>query len=128
MPGNGFRLAVPRHLTECLGGSAGRHVVLGVRPEHFATRPPDGGVSSEGMEFAPLGVKLGVIEPLGRDMDVYMSTALNESIVGRVEAESGLQPHARATLYVDLRKVHFFEPGVTGMNLSKTSEPAHALA
>jgi hypothetical protein len=32
-------------------------------------------------------------------------------------------------MYVDLRKVHVFEPGETGMNLSsKTSEPAHALA
>jgi multiple sugar transport system ATP-binding protein len=124
LPGNGFRLPVPRHLSERLGGSVGRHVVLGVRPEHFVVRPPEGA----GESFAPLGVKLGVIEPLGRDMDVYMSTALNESVVGRVEAQPGLQQDARATMYVDLRRVHVFEPGVTGMNLSKTSEHAHALA
>src|SRR5689334_5672773 len=41
LPGNGFRLAVPRHLTETLGGSVGRHVVLGIRPEHFVVKPPD---------------------------------------------------------------------------------------
>jgi multiple sugar transport system ATP-binding protein len=124
LPGNGFRLSVPRHLTEVLGGSVGRHVVLGIRPEHFSVKPPDGGVES-----APIAVKLNVIEPLGSDMDVYMSTILNESVVGRVEASSGLQRDTQVTLYVDLRKVHVFEPGETGMNLSKTTgEHAHALA
>ena len=46
----------------------------------------------------------------------------------RVEAQSDLAVDSQATMYVDLRKVHFFEPGETGMNLSNTSEPAHALA
>jgi hypothetical protein len=71
---------------------------------------------------------LSVIEPLGKDMDVYMNTALNESVVARVEASAGLQRDTQATLFVDLRKVHVFEPGDAGMNLSKTPEHAHALA
>ena len=127
LPGNGFRLAVPRHLTEVLGGAVGRHVVLGIRPEHFNVKP-NGGTDAASGEWGPLDVKLNVIEPLGSDMDVYMSTALNESVVGRVEAQPGLQRDTRVTMYVDLRKVHVFEPGETGMNLSKTSEHAHALA
>ena len=32
--------------------------------------------------------------------------------------QAGLQTETQATVYVDLRKVHFFEPGETGMNLS----------
>ena len=104
-------------------------MVLGIRPEHFHVRPvvEDGGAGA--VVSAPLDVKLNVIEPLGSDMDVYMSTAVNETIVGRVEAQPGLQRDTQVTMYVDLRKVHVFEPGETGMNLSsKTSEPAHALA
>jgi multiple sugar transport system ATP-binding protein len=133
LPGKGFRLSVPRHLTETLGGAVGRHVVLGIRPEHISLKPPNGGGSSSGLapEFAPLDVKLNVIEPLGSDMDVYMSTALNESVVGRVEAQGGLALDARATAYVDMRKVHVFEPGETGMSLSgkaSSSEHSHALA
>jgi multiple sugar transport system ATP-binding protein len=129
LPGNGFRLPVPRHLTETLGGSVGRHVVLGIRPEHFHVKPVDGGGNGGGGDWAAMDVKLNVIEPLGSDMDVYMSTPLSESIVGRVEAESGLQRDTQVTMYVDLRKVHVFEPGEAGMNLSKTSnEPTHALA
>jgi hypothetical protein len=80
---------------------------------------------------------LNVIEPLGNDMDLYMNTGLNDHVVGRVEAMSGLQIGSEVTLYVDTRKVHVFEPGETGMNLSLTgansgagqsSENAHALA
>ena len=77
-----------------------------------------------------------MVEPLGNDMDVYMSTKLHDHVVGRVEASQGLQMDSAATMYVDARKIHFFEPGETGMNLSLsrgtvaagTNESAHALA
>jgi multiple sugar transport system ATP-binding protein len=124
LPGNGFRLPVPQHLAGALAGLVGRHVVLGIRPEHFHTRPTGG----EG-DCCPLKVQLNVVEPLGNDMDIYMATALHDHVVGRVEAQQqGLEIGTQATVYVDLRKVHFFEPGVTGMNLSLVKEPAHAIA
>jgi multiple sugar transport system ATP-binding protein len=123
LPGNGFRLPVPARLAQKLAGMVGQHVVLGMRPEHFHLQPTGG----EG-DCCPLKVQLNVIEPLGNDMDVYMNTLLHDHVVGRVEAQQGLQMNTQATVYVDLRKVHFFEPGVTGMNLSLAKEPAHALA
>ena len=56
------------------------------RPEHFDLKP------GEWPRVAPstLDVMLNVIEPLGNDMDVYMSTALHDHVVGRVEARPGL--------------------------------------
>jgi multiple sugar transport system ATP-binding protein len=112
LPGNGFRLPVPAHLRERLAGQVGRHVVLGIRPEHFHLQP----TGSEA-DCCPLKVRLNVIEPLGNDMDVYVQTALKDHVVGRLEAQTGLTADAEMTLYVDLRRVHFFEPGETGMNL-----------
>jgi multiple sugar transport system ATP-binding protein len=126
LPGNGFRLPVPPQLRECLNRSVGTRVVLGIRPEHFQVRPAETAV--KGGAWAPLKVTMNVIEPLGSDMDVYMSTNLHDHVVGRVEGQSDLVVYTQATLYVDLRKVHFFEPGTAGTNLSNTSEPAHALA
>jgi multiple sugar transport system ATP-binding protein len=123
LPGNGFRLPVPAHLRDRLAGAVGRHVVLGIRPEHLYLQP----VGGEG-DCCPLDVKLNVIEPLGNDMDVYAQTRLSDRVVGRLEAQSGLATDAQVRLYADLRRVHFFEPGVTGMNLSLTTEPTHALA
>ena len=45
-----------------------------------------------------------------------------------VGAQSGLSGDSRVTVFVNLRKIHFFEPGVTGMNLSLSNEPSHAIA
>jgi multiple sugar transport system ATP-binding protein len=122
----GFRLPVPEHLKERLAGQVGRPVVLGIRPEHLNTRQAAG-------LSAPLSLKVNVIEPLGHEMDVYMSNKLNDHVVARVEAAAtegveGFCTDAQVKLFVNLPKVHFFEPGETGMNLSQTSESAHAVA
>jgi multiple sugar transport system ATP-binding protein len=119
LPGNGFTLVIPPNLREELAGKVGSHVVLGIRPEHFHLAPTGGGQAVK--------VTLNVVEPLGNDMDIYMSTNLRDHVVGRVEAVSGLQLGA-TTVYVDATKVHFFEPGATGMNLSRTKASAHATA
>ncbi len=136
LPGIGFRISVPLPMRVRLEQAVGTHVVLGIRPEHFYLRPGSGDFSGRdfnrgdpGREaMAPIQVVLKVIEPLGNDMDVYMSTTLHDRVVGRVEAQSDLAVDTQATLYVDLRKVHFFEPGETGMNLRTTSELSHAVA
>jgi multiple sugar transport system ATP-binding protein len=129
LPGNGFRLVLPAQFKDRLAGAVGRHIVLGIRPEHFHLRadgiPPDNAV--------PLNVKFNVVEPLGNDMDIYMSTTLHDHLVGRVEATAGLQMDKQATVYVDARRLHFFEPGETGMNLTLSGEAssvdsAHAMA
>jgi multiple sugar transport system ATP-binding protein len=135
LPGNGFRIPVPAHLKDLLADRIGKHVVLGIRPEHLHLQPG----SAE--QSAPIAVKLNVIEPLGNDMDVYMQTSLHDHVVGRVEAQTGLAMNTSATVYVDGKRIHFFEPGETGMNLSLrgssassagaiagTTEPAHAFA
>ena len=131
LPGNGFTLPLSKlesAVAERLAGQVGRHVVLGIRPEHFH-------LHSTGDHVAPMNVRVSVTEPLGNDMDVYMSTALHDHVVGRVEAPAsgsaaagGLAMNSQLTVYVDLRKVHFFEPGVTGMNLSLKNERAAAVA
>ncbi len=131
MPGGGFTLALPSYLQETMRKSLNRHVVLGIRPEHFYLRDFRSPGCTSGADAETLGavkMHLNVIEPLGNDMDVYMHTRLHDHVVGRVEAQSGLQRDSEQTMYVDLRKIHFFEPGETGMNLSLQSEPAHALA
>jgi ABC-type sugar transport system ATPase subunit len=132
LPGNGFKVALPPQMRDVLAGKVGQHVVLGIRPEHFHFRPIDG---LDGKSVVK--VKLNVIEPLGNDMDLYMNTGLNDHVVARVEAQTGTQIGSEVTMYVDTRKVHVFEPGETGMNLSlkgaqasagQSSETAHALA
>jgi multiple sugar transport system ATP-binding protein len=119
--GNGFTISVSPVMRGCMAAHVGAPIVLGVRPEHLHLRP----ISDAS---AKIEARLNVIEPLGNNMDLYASTCLHDQVVARVEAQSGLQADSRVTLYVDPRKVHFFAPGETGMNLSQTNELSHALA
>jgi multiple sugar transport system ATP-binding protein len=148
LPGTGFKLTVLAELRQSLGPWTGRHVVLGIRPEHLQLRkdsatpgaaPPE----TQGMTME-LPAKVNVIEPLGNDVDLYAETALHDRLVARVQAGAAgdVAIGAQVRLSLDLRKAHFFEPGETGMNLSlkgqgaaasagsasPSNEPAHAIA
>jgi len=165
LPSGGFILAIPQRLRLALEVRLDRHLVLGIRPEHLDVPQPDGvlpnalaertvdcGEMAAKIEMAPMervpvesvriegaspvSVKVNVIEPLGSDMDVYMSTALNNPMVARIEAADAPSPfpaaNSKATAFIDSRRVLFFEPGETGMNLtlenmSPTRELAHVL-
>jgi multiple sugar transport system ATP-binding protein len=119
----GFRMPVPARVKDKLSGWVGRHIVLGIRPEHFHLAP----VGGPG-DCSHIDVNVTMVEPLGNDMDVYVQTKLNDQRVVRLEAQAGLERDVQVRLYADLRRAHFFEPGATGMNLSLTQETAHALA
>ena len=119
MPGTGFKLPVAGLMQGLLAAKLGLPIVMGIRPEHFSL--DDNGGSK-------VSVQLNVIEPLGNDMDIYMETVLHDHVVARVEARGGLQENSSMEMHVDLKKVHFFEPGDTGVNLSLASEKAYAVA
>ncbi|HEV7302090.1 MAG TPA: sn-glycerol-3-phosphate ABC transporter ATP-binding protein UgpC [Tepidisphaeraceae bacterium] len=130
LPGNGFTLAIPDRMRDRLAGKVGSHVILGVRPEHIHLER-----SSD--TFVPLPVMTTVTEPLGKEMDVYLKTALHDHVVARVDAKHAVQQNAPATAYVDMSKCHLFEPGETGLNLTREadvsagneqSESSHAVA
>jgi multiple sugar transport system ATP-binding protein len=125
LPAGGFKLALPRVLAGKVAEWAGRPVVMGVRPEHIHLREPAaemGGVVDCGDLVARIEMTVNMIEPLGGDMDVYLSTSLHETVVGRMKADSGLAA-GRTTVYVEMSKVHFFEPVEAGKNLvEKASE------
>ena len=131
LPAGGFTLPVPQRLRDVMAGQIGRTVVLGIRPEHFHMRLNGLAAVDAAGEAGKIEVTVTVTEPLGNNMDVYMGTRLHDHVVGRMEAQTGVAANSAATVYVDLRKAHFFAPGDTGMNLSlekksPTGEPAHA--
>ena len=143
LPKKGFTLYLPPDSAERLGASAGRHVVLGIRPEHLHVQPPSG---PEGPQSAPIEFHVNAVEPLGAMTDVYLSTGLGHPAVARLAAQGArIEAGGVMTLYADATRAHFFEPGEAGANLdsrettamspttqtttsTSTSESAHALA
>ena len=107
VPGDGFRLALPPRIADAAHGRLGEHLCLGVRPEHFS-------LSGAGPDA--INTQIGVIEPLGSDMDVYFSTKYHAKPVARVPAQSGIS--GSRALRPELGKSHLFEPGESGANLT----------
>ena len=111
--GEGFKLRLSEAMAGRVQDRVDQHVVLGIRPEHF--RVVTGG---EGAEGSSLSTTITVVEPLGSDMDVYFDTRHYSHLVARVPAMQGLESGGKLHLDVEMEKVHIFEPGEAGANLS----------
>jgi len=108
------RVRLSSEHAERLGSVAGRQVVLGVRPEAI-------GLTCQG-RFAGqdnvLPAEVSVVEPLGEKTDIYASTAEHERLIARVDAHHEVPAGGQILLHLDMRKIHVFEPGELGLNLT----------
>ncbi len=95
-----------------------REMVLGIRPEHFY---PISEKSFAGEENVMM-VKLEVVEPLGDKMDVYMSSRSNPHIVSRIDSHVKLKEDEEFPMYINVDRVHVFEPGESGANVTLEHE------
>jgi multiple sugar transport system ATP-binding protein len=107
------KLAVPSWATDALGGRVGSKVVMGVRPQAISDRPI--GADSTGNV---LGMKVGVIEPLGDKMDIHLSTAKHPHIIAHIDAHTGIAAGQDRQIHFDLSRIHFFEDGELGAKLA----------
>ena len=86
-------------------------LIMGVRPEMFTP-------AKDAKPGTTLNVAVDVVEPLGERMDVFVSTKRHGHIVCRVDARLLVKEGESATFAVDTERVHFFEPGDEGRNVS----------
>ena len=112
------RLRVPAAAASVLGDHVEKPVVMGVRPGAIGCENT-GRFAGEGNV---LSGRVQVVEPLGESMDVVFSTDSHAGLVARVEADREFAAGATLRLFVDLSRVHFFEPGELGRNLTEFSE------
>jgi multiple sugar transport system ATP-binding protein len=111
------KLPVPDWAAGQLEGRVGEDVVLGVRPEAISDR--------EHARFATednsLKFKVTLVQPLGDKMDVYLATEKHPHSVAHLDAFSGVRAGDQLEMFIDLGRVHFFEPGETGKRIAKKS-------
>ena len=133
-------LRLPDPVRGAVGSSDGRrHVIVGIRPESFEDASLVGGDARDrGMTFR---AKIDLVEQLGAEQYAYFqvehegvqSDELRElaedagsdevpssgegQIVARLESASGISRGADAELWLDLTKLHFFDPS-GGRNLA----------
>lgn len=107
-------IRLPDQLKASLATRAQQEVVMGIRPEAMSLHAEG---RFDGKEnILPLKVK--VVEPLGEKVDLYAGTEKHPHIVARVDAEGGLEPSQNVNMHLDMSKIHIFEAGEMGQNLS----------
>jgi multiple sugar transport system ATP-binding protein len=111
-------IPVPDRLTEALGAYRDKSVVLGVRPEDIHDRP-----HQDITDTFQMPMKVDVVELLGDDMLLYLSTAGNE-LISKVDSHPGIEHGQDLKVTLDMSKVHFFDPE-TGENVCLTDAQSH---
>ena len=103
-------LKLDRRLTSVATGYAGRPMVMGLRPDAFELEATP--------ESARLGVRITLVETLGDRKDVYMTTRSGRPVVGRVDSRADVKEGQEREMFVDFSRVHLFEPGELGRNVT----------
>ena len=108
------RFRLNDRMSQLLADRIGQTMVLGVRPEALSFCPEGRYAGDENQ----LNVTIGVVETLGDKMDVYVQTPAHPHIVCRVESSRDLKDGIDLPVYLDMNRVHVFEPGEDGVNVS----------
>jgi multiple sugar transport system ATP-binding protein len=118
------RILLRKDLGERVSRYLGQEVVLGVRPENLSDRNDGGFAGQENV----LHVKVSVVEPLGDKMDVYVSTSRHDHLICRVDSHSQIREGQALAMHLDMSRVHIFEPGDAGVNVSLSGNGAASSA
>jgi multiple sugar transport system ATP-binding protein len=110
---NGFTVPLPAAFRSTLAAHAGKPVVLGIRPQ--ALHAAHAGQPT-------VAVRVNVTEPLGDAVDLSCKTPAGHALVARVAApgpgEQAFQSDQDRQLGVEVERLHVFEPGEFGANLT----------
>ncbi|MFZ5816840.1 MAG: ABC transporter ATP-binding protein [Bacillota bacterium] len=102
--GGTFKLQMPETLTAAARNYGGKQMVLGIRPEDVEADPS----YVESHPGARVPARVEVVEPLGSEIYLYLSTGEN-SITARVEPHLRFQDGQDIVLALNTDKVHLFD-------------------
>jgi len=105
-------IVLPRRLREMLDGYRNREMVLGIRPENLSLSPP----SKQSADS--ISAVVSVVEPLGNRTDVHLRTGAGDRFIVSIDPHIDVKPGDGAKIRVNLEKVHIFEPGPGGKNVT----------
>jgi len=96
-----FRMELTPQQTETLRNYAGKDAIFGIRPEDLI-------YSETGAKPNSIPSKVEVIEPLGSEIHLWVSTKSNQ-LVAKVAPKYTFHIGDTAHLVPDLSKIHFFD-------------------
>jgi len=111
-------LRLPQRLKTVLQEYYGKQMVLGVRPENISPH------QYPGQSDNAISATINVIEPVGNRTDVYLTHPTGQKFIAGIDPHIGLEVNNNVKLYLDLEKIHIFEPEDTGRNVTMSDRTA----
>lgn len=105
-------ITLPKRLKPLLKDYRDKEIVLGVRPENISTR------KLPGQSNNTISATVEVIEPVGNRTDVYLGNRHGYKFIASIAPYTKLRANDTLQMHIDLDKVHIFEPGETGKNVT----------
>jgi len=104
-------IVLPQRFNAVLQGRYGQEMVLGARPENISLEPFDGRAGGV------ISATVGLIEPAGPRTEVHLTSRTGQKFIAIAGPHIGLRVGEAAKMYLELEKLHIFEPGQTGRNV-----------
>jgi multiple sugar transport system ATP-binding protein len=105
-------IILPQRLKTVLANYRNREMVLGIRSENLSPNQFPGQADNT------ISATVNVIEPLGTATDVHLTTDAATKFVAKVDPNIGLEVNGAVKMHIDLDKIHIFQPGETGKNVT----------
>jgi multiple sugar transport system ATP-binding protein len=99
-----FKVKVTASIASALKPYASKEVTFGLRPEDIYEK----GFSEGAREKVPVQATLEVLEPMGNELFLYLTTGSN-AIVARVDVHEAPKVGQKVDLIFDMSKAHFFD-------------------
>lgn len=105
-------LMLPPRFRAKLRDYYGRQMVLGVRPENIALK-----------QFAEqsnnaVSAKINFIEPVGNRTEIHLTHPTGQKFITGIDPHTKLQANNEVKIYIDPQRIHIFEPGQAGRNVT----------
>jgi multiple sugar transport system ATP-binding protein len=103
-------ISLPENMKEKLASYKNKPTVLGIRPESVSP------LQYPGQSGNKLLAVVNVIEPLGDKTSIHSNVDGNKFIAG-IEPHIKINKGVKTEFYIDMNRVHVFEPGKTGRRI-----------
>jgi multiple sugar transport system ATP-binding protein len=105
-------IRLPQYLRSLLRNYYDRQMVLGVRPENISM----GQLPQQDDNI--ISATINAVEPIGTRTDLYLSHPTGQKFIAGIDPHTRLEINGKVKLYFDLDKIHIFETGQTGRNVT----------
>jgi multiple sugar transport system ATP-binding protein len=98
-----FRVKLPGSRIQAIEPYIGKKVIIGIRPEDIVEKQ-----SAATTEFGTVNAQVEVVEPLGAEIYIYLTTS-KHAFIARVAADHDIKVNQSLEMVIDMTKLQIFD-------------------